>query len=251
MFFASLLEVDLPPDIPLLLAMAVWAIYTIDHLWDARRSQNPLISFRHEFHKKHFTTLMILLITIVVIGLTRITFLPPETLRWGIGLTSAVIMYFLISGLTKSPIYHKEMLIATIYTAGVLVGPISLVQRAFSFPEYLIFGLFFVLAFTNLILFSLYEFEADKVQNFSSLSQTIGRKRSKSLILVLLILVSIISLFTCWYWFGDALISTTGLVIFAMSVVLFVIYRVPQYFTLNHRYRYFGDAIFFFPALAL
>lgn len=46
LFFAKLLEVTLPSQVLVELALAVWVIYTLDHLWDAYRSQRPVKTFR-------------------------------------------------------------------------------------------------------------------------------------------------------------------------------------------------------------
>jgi hypothetical protein len=53
-FFADLLEVNLSLLVYILLGMAVWCIYTLDHLWDAKSISGKASTKRHVFTKNIF-----------------------------------------------------------------------------------------------------------------------------------------------------------------------------------------------------
>lgn len=56
-FFADMMRVPLAWYYYLLLAIAVWTIYTFDHLLDARKVSQLALTKRHRFHQNHFKTL--------------------------------------------------------------------------------------------------------------------------------------------------------------------------------------------------
>src|SRR5690606_21598184 len=69
LFFDRLIGADLRPLLYLLLALAVWCIYTFDHLLDARQIKKAASTPRHAFHQKHFKTLASLLVILGILGL--------------------------------------------------------------------------------------------------------------------------------------------------------------------------------------
>ena len=52
LFFSDLLEVNIAGSVYFLLGLAVWSIYTLDHLMDARSAINKPQSPRHQLHQK-------------------------------------------------------------------------------------------------------------------------------------------------------------------------------------------------------
>src|SRR5690554_6802588 len=61
LFFDRLIGADLRMLLYVLLGLAVWCIYTFDHLLDAKQIKKTASTPRHAFHQKHFRTLAILL----------------------------------------------------------------------------------------------------------------------------------------------------------------------------------------------
>src|SRR6478736_436347 len=61
LFFAQLLKVNLFPQGLAALGLAVWIVYTGDHLLDAKRLREQASTFRHGFHQQHFKLLAVLL----------------------------------------------------------------------------------------------------------------------------------------------------------------------------------------------
>lgn len=250
-FFAKLLEVTLPPIILATLALAVWTIYTMDHLWDAYRSQNPERTFRHQLHQNNFRVLSVLVVLSIVFGVVLLWHLPTITRVWGIGLTLVIVVYFIIMRFLQKQIYHKEILVALVYTCGVLVGPYSLYQGALSVPHILVIIQFAALAFSNLLVFAYFEFEFDHYQNFGSLPRSIGKPRTRSLVVGLLILV-LLTTSACWLTcFEQDLIRNSQWIIMLMAVSLAATIKWPEFFRTGDRYRFLGDGIFFIPILVL
>ena len=54
LFFSDLLGVEVSGKAFVVLALAVWSIYTFDHLWDAKSTKNIPRSDRHYFHYRNF-----------------------------------------------------------------------------------------------------------------------------------------------------------------------------------------------------
>ena len=69
LFLARVLDQPLPPAVVLALALAVWAIYTADHLLDAWLIPHPASTERHAFHQRHFGVLCLLLAAMLVLAL--------------------------------------------------------------------------------------------------------------------------------------------------------------------------------------
>ena len=158
-----------------------------------------------------------------------------------------VLIYFLVTGLLKSYSYHKEILIALIYAGGVLVGPLSLSQNSLSLPEIILMVQFTLLALVNLLVFAYYESDIDRLQEFPSLLLTIGRQKSKRLIIGILLLIGMVSFISSALFLNNQVLVTSYLMILIMSVVLGLVFLFPTVFANNDRFRYVGDAIFFIP----
>ncbi len=251
LFFAKLLNVTLPPIILATLALAIWTIYTMDHLWDAHRSQNPARTFRHQFHQKHFIVLLVLVVLGIAFGMVMLWYLPTTTRIWGIVLMLVVIGYFVILRLQQNQQYHKEMLVALVFTCGVLLGPYSLYRGVLTVPYALVIMQFAALAFSNLLVFSYFEIEIDRNQNFGSLARSIGESTIRSLALGLLIMI-MLSVSVCWFiWSELDVIKNSQWIIMLMTFSLIAISKWPGLFRKDDRYRFLGDGIFFIPVLVL
>ncbi len=51
------------------LGLAVWSVYTLDHLFDARLNCGRLKNLRHQFHEQHFKRLVFVLLLTSLTGL--------------------------------------------------------------------------------------------------------------------------------------------------------------------------------------
>lgn len=245
---AKYYHVSLPLSVVFCLMMAVWLIYTYDHLSDAKKISKRAATFRHRFHQEHYNLLKGALFMGLVAGVTVVCFLPPIVVKNGVICAAIVFFYFMLLKLRS--FWFKELLIAFCYTLGVFLGPLSLAQESLSIFQLLLMPQLFLLALANLIIFSCFDYENDKEDAHYSLAIHFGPERSKNLALGLVVAGFILSL-------GLALSATIMLTIeiqvllFIMNLLLFIILMREKQFRRNELYRVVGDGIFFIPALIL
>ena len=252
LFFARLLEVQMPTETLVALGLAVWVIYTFDHLWDAYRRRQPMLTFRHQIHQKHFRKLASMAVVALLAGLLLVQRLPSSTIDYGIAISLMVLFYFLVTGwLNTASIYHKEILIALIYTGGVLAGPLSLHHHPISPLDVVLMVQFALLAFVNLLIFAYYESDIDKLQHFPSLQASVGSKTTRYLIAIILSLIAIVSLILAFYTINDWLVASSYFTVMIMAGMLALVFCFPRIFAVNDRFRYLGDAAFLVPILVL
>lgn len=247
LLFAKILKVEVPVATSLVLGLTVWLIYTFDHLKDAQNVSSP-VTRRHLAHKVHFKPILLACITALLVISIAIFQMPVKTVVWGASLFAIVLAYFLLLnyfGLRFS--YFKEVSISLIYSLGILIGPLSIYSAKLEPRHFLLILLFVLLAFTNLSVFSLFEFEQDQAQQFPSLTQVLGKENSKILLKVLLV-VELIIIGLLYYLKTPFWILLTFSI---MSFTLYLIYFFHNFFYKHERYRLVGDAVFFIPLLPL
>lgn len=252
LFFAKLFQAKLPVVLVVTLAMAVWSVYTIDHLWDAQRSRMPSLTLRHHLHFKYRPILTVLLFVALVTGGILFWYLPDSTRKVGLILAVSILIYFLTTTFWGSkPIYHKELSIAAAYSFGVILGPYTLRQIQMTTPHMLVCIQFVMLAFSNLLIFSYFDTELDQRQHFGSLSRAIGKRNTRLVAMVMLLLVLVTSIIGIINWYEDTLIRQGEGVLALMTIPLAIILVWDAYFGHHDRYRLLGDVTFFVPALIL
>lgn len=247
-YLARVIDVELPWLAIAVLGLTVWLIYTFDHLQDASKIKQEANTERYKFHQIYFAPLSIISAGVLVIIAVLIFYLPYITVIMGSALACLVIAYFLILyslGLKAS--YHKEILIALIYSAGIFLAPISVYEDAIDFKIIVIFTQFANIAFINLVIFSWLESDKDHLNGFPSLVNVIGVNRARQLIFYLLIGQVLMSAFLIIY-FGMIDVSV---IILIMTGILGGITFFFEYFSQNERYRLVGDFIFLIPLLGL
>lgn len=105
------------------LGVSVWLTYMADRLFDVRgRNDRQLLSFRHQFAKQHesvlwliWSSLLLLAMTAALIGLSDV-----QLLR-GFVLLGVCLAYTLLNQLLSKRFFPKELLVALIFTGGVIV----------------------------------------------------------------------------------------------------------------------------------
>jgi len=225
------------------LGIMIWLIYTLDHLLDARKNDHPS-NKRHAFHQLYFRQIFIAWIILALIGLLILPLLPFTVLKLGIVLLSIVVLYFILLffSVLKSGKY-KEAVIALVYSLGLVLIPIALGQNLDHVQLAWIISVYFILAFINLVLFSIYEEEEDILDGHFSIVQSIGQQNAVFFVKVL--------------WLIGMTIVILGEPIFQNYIfVLMFILLGPLLFFRNHfapsaRYRLIGDGIFILPILVL
>lgn len=245
LFFARIFGISVLPQGVVSLGLIVWIIYTVDHLLDAKKSQGPPSTERHRFHKEHARLLLILVIVVGVLVAFEAFFVRKAVLLAGIGIAALVAGYLLVQSQLK---YGKELVGATLYASGVLAAPWSLLGRPLSSGEWGLVALFTSTAFINLLLFSLFDKEADQKDNHTSFATSFGENTTRAVVGITFSLSAILAvLLVMW---GNVQL-TYILVIAVMNGILLLIFCFRDYFGIDDRFRRLGDSVFLIPAVYL
>ncbi len=246
-FFAHILGVSLLPHAFIALGLTVWIIYTTDHLLDAHRISaggSRASTERHRYHQKHFSTLLVLVVSASFLVGMEVFFLRKPVLYAGIGLAMLVLCYMFAHKRLKRA---KELVGALLYTTGVIMAPMSLISYEPGMVEWTLIGLFAFTALTNLLLFSWFGRKSDEIDNHPSFATTFGDQVTRKALFGLFIFIGL-SGFTLVF---SAQLQGPGIILLTMNGVLLLIFLLRKHFALDDRYRLAGDSIFLIPLIYL
>nr|WP_262897953.1 UbiA family prenyltransferase [Litoribacter ruber] len=250
-FFADVAGVALGMIYYLLLALAVWSIYTLDHLMDAQSMESLPSSPRHRFHRENFHSLRIALIVVAIAGLAiawQIFRISSFSLA-GLGLGGLILfnMFLMKFSLQKFAVF-KEFNISIFYIMGIMLVPILFYREDPLHKAFWLFGLAYLfVALLNLWILSWVELESDKRDGFASIATVLGRKKLTFLIAVWMGvgLVFILSL----YW----LLLSFYYIHISILLIMFLIQALQffQYFDKGKVARQVMEASFMLPFLLI
>lgn len=246
MAFARFLNVNVEGSVYALLGLAVWVIYTFDRLMDVKSKSGSISSARHNFHHIYFKPLSWLMVFSLLISVVLLFLVPLVTVFWGAVLSGAVLAYLSTIHLLKMKwLIHKEVVIAIIYSGGVMLGPLSISSAQFDI-FWVLYGLGFTcLAMINLLIFSVYDKDFDVSAQLPSLVTSIGARVVNKIIWLLAIVSTGITVL------GYFSFQRPVFLVFSLMLLpLIFIHQSKSKFT-NRNYRLIGDAVFILPALAL
>ena len=241
---------------PIVLALVVFIIYTVDRLLDIRKPNRPPTA-RHRFHHRYATLLWRIVAGAALLSLGLTFFLPGSVVKFGLVLGGLCAAY--IGAVFRLPARHpalllKEPLVALLYSAGVW-GSVWVQRPAVSGIEIAEALLFVGIAFQNLILFDVMEKqELSGVTRAGrepfSIATEWGDQRCNILLRWLAFTIMAGGLALCFVT-DDRFAQRSALMLGLMSLTLYGIQRYPAYFLKNERYRWLGDGVFWLPALVL
>ncbi|OOG69341.1 hypothetical protein B0E43_20260 [Algoriphagus sp. A40] len=174
-FFEKLLHAQLHWPAYLLLGLAVWSIYTLDHLLDVRGKYLPL-SPRRAFHLAYWKTLGISLGIAVLLGMIGAFW----WFGWGkeLQLTLCLVLLILGSKLLirrAGPGWMKELSIAMFYVVGIVWLPLLRANGLDLLWQDLVFLPAYIgLAFLNLLMLSFLDQDEDQQAGFFSAAWTLS-----------------------------------------------------------------------------
>jgi hypothetical protein len=173
LFFSRLLHTELDPLIYQLLGMAVWCIYTLDHVLDSRQLTTP-VSSRFVFYQKYGGILMLFVFPFALCGLFlayRVLGLGIE-LYFSIGLGLIILLtMLLLRKAGKSAALIKEFSTAVFYVLGIAWIPLLRIEGIDWTWQILVFiPVYIGLAFLNLLMFSFLDREEDEIHGFASVA---------------------------------------------------------------------------------
>ena len=234
------------------LGIAIWLIYTIDHLLDAKAIKGIATNPRHAFHQRNFKLIVVFSVLTFLFGLWNISFLSIETIKFGGILIFCVgIYFFTIRLVERKSLLHKEVTGALIYNFGVFAGPLSMTYDISLSATFLFFQ-FLIIVLLNLLIFPLYEIATDKDDGMNSLAISIGEKSVKRIINGLFSL-SLVLVAIGLFLFDVSQVERSWFqgqyVILLMMGVLLSLVMWPDLFRKYRLYRILGDGVFYLPAL--
>ncbi len=244
LFFAKIFQVQVRPFGLMALGLTVWVIYTIDHLRDAKKISHQAATKRHRFHQQYFNILFVLLCITILVDSFVIFFIRRQVFEWGFVLLFIVIFYLMAY---RSLRFLKEILIASLYTWGVLVLSIPVTTIKLHPTHYLLITQFAIIAWINLVMFAWFDQEYDLRDNQNSFVTVFG-KRVSFICLNTLFVLNFLLAFIQIFLQGPTL---PVLILLVMNTVLFLIFLFRGALAKNDVYRLIGDAVFLFPILFL
>ncbi len=245
---AKYYQVHLPLPVVAALMVAVWAIYTFDHLSDAKKIGKVAATHRHRYHQKYYKVLSLLLLLAVVAGIGTTFLLPAVVVKWGIICAACVVVYFLL--LKLKFFWYKELFIALCYTIGVFLGPLSLASGTLDSFQLLLIPQILLLALSNLVIFSCFDYQTDQQDGHYSLALHLGLLRARKIAIGLVI--TGLALTAAMFFLAKVFITQeVQLFIFAMNLLLLILLVKEKNFRHDNLYRLVGDGIFFIPILFL
>lgn len=190
-FFAHLLDINLHWLFYLLMAMAVWSIYTLDHLLDAHQVKATASTDRHRIHHYYSKRLSLILSAVILLGILLGFYLLQISI---ISLSVLILTALILANLILLKYYFKKLAIlkefntALFYTLGIMMVPYLLqmeegVHRGF---WYLGLGYFFI-AWMNLLILSLMDSDTDRIDGFNSIVTAVGEKGVEKLLFWIMI----------------------------------------------------------------
>jgi hypothetical protein len=248
-------QADLPPAVVAALALAVWATYTADHLWDAQKAPRPAAAARHRFHQTQRRPLLVLLALALLAGASLTFFLPPALLRAGAGVALFVAGYFgllhLRPGRRLNRWFPKEVLVALGYVAGLFAGPLALAGRPWGLEVGLLIGQYACLALANLLLFAIYSAPEDQRDGFGSVALALGAGRARRLVLGTGLGFAGLGGLALGWFAHQPLMLPLQVCLWPTMAGLLALLAFPRFFGQADRYRYWGDGVLCLPGLVL
>lgn len=236
-----------------ILALSIWVIYTVDHLLDGYKLKGKAMAKRHQHHYQLRGWLMVLVaISSLITAILVFTHLDRNYFTFGFILLGLTVVHFVInasiSNKAKNRIFLKEVFIAIVVTLGFAGLPLAINPDRIELDLVPIIVSFFCINLANLLLFSFYDYESDERSNFLSAAHVYGKNVSRYCALGLLILSVCVQVFIGLT--RDFPIAV-WLIPIIMAATLILLVSSPKYFQVNDRYRFFGDMIYLFPAIAI
>lgn len=235
--------------VTVILGLVVLAIYTLDHLLDNLKPEQPHTQ-RHAFVRENER--LIWRVTLGSLGLaTALSWLIPRQLwEFGIGMVIFVALY--LWGVSRIPVKSKqqalkEPITSLIYAAGVWASTWFL-GEGISWESVTMGVIFYLLTVQSLLLFS--HFEAMKYKEAFNLARWLGRRNT----LLILRGIALITLVTCVavcllteYRYAQRL----AIILIAMTGVHYWMLLNPKKVVADERFRIAGEVVFFLPGLVL
>ncbi len=251
LFAAKVLEAELPLWWITSLGLAVWSVYTLDHLFDAGFNRKIIHNQRHRFHAKHFQRLMLLLIlTGIAVILLFYHFATVTMWKTGGLLAILTLMHIVLVSskrFSNRKWLQKEVQIALIYSVGIWFGPVVFSHKGVDLHTFVIFISFALLAWWETSFIALEERESDLMQHNSSIATRLGAQKTKSLLKITLFLQ--LGLSVILYLTSDGITAQFSLLLLLMGIAFLLLFLYQKKFSTEGVLHLAGELVFCIPVL--
>lgn len=249
-YAVKIFNISVPLVFWLLLPATVWFIYIADHLTDGLKAAFKPVSAKYRFYLVHAKTFLYTLLFIFLFNIVLFIVYLGHYLRiFGVVAAFLVLIYFAVhnlSGKNNRYFMQKEILIALVYTFGIFGAPLWISGKIEPWQVLILTG-YMAMALANVLICSLYDVEADKAMNQSSMATRKGTRLTRLAIALVLICSYIISFLMAaiFHYYFYAILH------FSISSIFLLLLLIPSKVPDNELYGIITDAAFFLPALVL
>ena len=236
------------------LALTVWLLYTGDHMLDAWRHRKKVQREMHYFLLKHRRLVIYSLGVVAVVNfMLIINLLDKELLKYALILAGGVLLFYAMRHVFRKNRFlfiPGELFVLLIYMAGTWLGPAASVEGGFETSQGLIALIFGGVLLMNMGVISLYDLQLDSRMGIASLANILGKKRTKTLLIVTgagIFLVSVLQFMV----FDTDRNTQFALILVGMATILLLVVFLPSRFRQNDLYRWTADAVLFMGFLSL
>lgn len=250
-FFSQLFHANLPLSFYWLLASTIWIIYSLDHVLDGLKKREESVSVRHYIHYKYRKILVPTIAAISVFNaVLAYMFLPKRILISGLGMAALVVLYFVIIHFFKRLKINwlKEFFVSMLVCWGMVVLPGVAGDMTFSPSSVAIVLCMVAINFSNLLLFSYFDYDEDVENGLTSAAVQWGKDFTQSVILHSLG-IGFMCLIGWTFLIQSPVKLAVSVALLIMFNVLLVMYIQEERFAEKGRYRFWGDVIFLVPGL--
>ncbi|MGE0681353.1 MAG: hypothetical protein AB7P69_10715 [Candidatus Binatia bacterium] len=245
---ASACKAPLPFAWFVLLPLAVWATYTLDHVLDGMRLPSISAAPRHQLARHHALVLTIGVgFTVATLCVGGVLLLPKRIL-WLSGIVGIITLAHVGAAYAEwyqaLPLFSKELAVAALYSAGTWGGPL-LVSRSFSLPAMLLSVIFFLIVILNLGLFQWFEHQHEAQSTLN------GQRRAPVRHLIDIVFLGLLVALVSAFLLAPATHTRELLLLTVMGGVLWTMRCEPAYFLQYERFRVVGDGVFLLPLFLL
>lgn len=247
-----LLDVSANPLWWLILPMAIWVTYSLDHIIDSIKQKNEAVIDRHRFHYANRKPIMVMIVIVglITVGLSLL-YLDDQIIKYGITLSVIIGFYFaLLYFLNKRKIVllQKELIIAGVYTSGIFLAPLVWYGQVPSHPVLVVIFIIFMLVWLEGIMVSWFDYDNDIKDGHTSFTVVIGKKNTRRFLIIAHMLVEIVTI-ALLIIIAEKIVFFTLLIILIMNLLLGLVILFPESFSRNSYYRLIGESVFFLPFL--
>lgn len=225
------------------LGICTWVIYIFDRLLDNIKSAPQ--DARHQFHFDNQYYLQVIIIVLSILALFLVFFLPKPVIIFGIAFSVFLLLYFrVLQKRTSTSGYHfyKEIATALLYSVPIFGN--AFVGKTLDFWQCLSAFNFILLVHQSILVFSWYETqETPEVKNFA---QKMGDKGVRWIVVSIVILMYI-----TFSASTEGYMQNVFLVEFTMACATLTIFLFSKKLSINQRYRWIGELIFWLPGLLI